>query len=494
MSMKSAKVIPKAKKVIVPQIGKNKPKKEASVGRTTNGVDIKRKDTDIKSKNHSAKSDTKSRSKTEKKNKPKDEIKNEIKNEINPLCSASFFMDGNTTQLQRCTFNAVNYQKYCQLHLSLSSVSDFESNEREIHKEENNILETKNDIWATMLFGPLDEINQTEESLKQKSISDTESCMAHICGAARGTKTSAVSKTTVSKTAVSKTPLVKKIEQKTLKEQKKSNIMRSYQDESNMLEVKMLIMLNDEDMFEKISGLLGPAFDDITKSEDQNDPVTMDTFWTIKDGKKVVVFGNKYHIFSYYDSKNKIRSLTVFSLYDMFESNDFTHPITQERIPDEDISRGKKLIELYQNNLNLFSNASIGEKTPEFKIHSRITKLFAQFHIHSIFFEEKWLLNINDIKKLTQIINDTVTVVNNNIISIAPGSKKFTFYAPKMGDETKEEYIILLHEYIIEMWEIIIQRTNNPNNQIPIWIIADSLSKHNAEILEKYPSLDLMIQ
>ncbi|AGF85452.1 hypothetical protein QJ854_gp330 [Moumouvirus goulette] len=291
--------------------------------------------------------------------------------------------------------------------------------------------------------------------------------------------------------------------QKINKSSKEENIQvieNIYNDNQEDLEIKLLILINDEEYSSKIKELVGPVYQDVTLSEDEFDPITYDSIWVMKNGKKSPAEINKYYLFSYIDSKGKIRCFTIFSIWDMLneQEGEFKHPITQELIPEKDIERAKQLIDIYKNKIGLFREDN-SNHSEEYKLKCRLTKLFKKFHVHSIYLEEKWLLDINDKTKLTKIINETNKLVKNNLKIINPKLKTTTLFQKKIptskfkkDNNDSSNYILSLHQYIVEEWENLISQADNINNQIPIWIIVSGLSFVVPEIKEKFPDLEIM--
>ncbi|QGR53837.1 hypothetical protein [Moumouvirus maliensis] len=286
---------------------------------------------------------------------------------------------------------------------------------------------------------------------------------------------------------------------KTSKEENIQVVENIYNNNQEDLEIKLLILINDEEYSSKIKELVGPVYQDVTLSEDEYDPITYDAIWIIKNGKKYPAEINKYYLFSYFDSKDKIRCFTIFSIWDMLneQESDFKHPVTQELIPEKDIDRARQLIDIYKNKIGLFREDN-SNHSEEYKLKCRLTKLFKQFHVHSIYLEEKWLLDINDRNKLLKIITETNKLVKNNLKIINPClktntlfQKKYpTFKYKKIEDPTNN--ILSMQKDIIEEWEKLISQADNPNNQIPIWIIVSGLSFVVPEIKEKFPDLEIM--
>lgn len=279
----------------------------------------------------------------------------------------------------------------------------------------------------------------------------------------------------------------------TMHEQKVSTIQNSLKENEDELEIKLLILINDG-YSNTLARLIGPIFQDITLSEDEQDPVTYDVFWLYKDGKKIPSSSiNKYFLFSYTDTKNKIRCFTIFTIYNMLKDNNLIHPITMEEIPDKDIKRAKRLIKLYETKIGLF-NENDSNLSPEFKLKNRLTKLFKQFYIHNIYLEENWLLSINNKDKLYRIISETGKLVSNNIKSINPNLHNIQIFQMKKCTKIKSELSVFeLQEYIVSEWEKLIQAADSPQNQIPIWVLASGLSFVVPQIKQKYPDLEIML-
>lgn len=313
----------------------------------------------------------------------------------------------------------------------------------------------------------------------------------------------------------------------TMREQKVSTVENVHKENEEELEIKLLILVNDDEYCDKISELVGPVFKDVTLSEDEQDPVTLDTIWYMSDGIRTAASVNKYYLFSYIDSKDKIRCLTIFTIYKMIQDGNFTHPITMEAISTSDIDRAKQLIDLYQTKIGLFNGQDDSNLSPEFKLKNRLTRLFKKFHIHSIYLEENWLISITDTSKLFKIINETEKLLSNNWKSINPNTNnpkilqrkaqfKKTYAATKgKGRRSSSKYsnkknswdsdddtntndtsdsIINLQEYIVGEWERLIDAADTPQNQMPIWILASGLSFVVPEVKQKFPDLEIMLQ
>lgn len=368
----------------------------------------------------------------------------------------------------QCLFQAMPGKKYCILHSSYCTTTDYVNSSKMIvtdNQPNNIIVEEVNPILSTIILHSGTNAHNSSpetESIKSRSIA---------------------------------LPI--------LKEQQNKTVSDIYQTNENDLEVKLLIMINDDECLEKIIRLIGPVFNDITLSEDQEDPWTMDIIWTQNNGVRTATDINKYYLFSYFDSDKKIRCLTVFTLHTMVVKDDFTHPLTMETIPKKDIIRAKELIDMYTVKLNLFKGQVDSVLSPEYNLKNKISKLFKRFHRNSIYFEEDWLININDEDKLLKIIRETDRLVKNNIQSINSSIKNLDLFADlpkkninkeKLTDTEKLSDLIILKECICDNWEKMVKLADSELNQLPIWIIAHSLSPFVPEIKNKFENLELMLQ
>lgn len=372
----------------------------------------------------------------------------------------------------RCLMKTKNNEKYCPMHIIQKNIIDYNYIDDDFFE-----LDQKNLELNKIITNDLSTKISVNELQKENSIISP---------------------------VISSRSSPKSATNRTMYEQKVSTIKKTLENNEDDLEIKLLILVNDE-YSDVISELIGPVFHDVTLSEDEQDPITFDEIWTLKNGLKVPANINKYYLFSYEDSQNKIRCLSVFTMYNMLNEKNYHHPITSEEIPPKDIKRAKKLINLYQSKLSLFKidNSNL---SPEFKLKNRLTKLFKQFHIHSIYFEEKWLLQLSDKTKLYKIIKETEKLVSNNIKSINPKLSNFKIFQkkepvrsyssktkPMINTDNIDDEIFELREYIVDEWEKLIQAADTPQNQIPAWILASGLSFVVPEVKQKYPDLEIML-
>lgn len=352
-----------------------------------------------------------------------------------------------TLQTPQYQCNFMTTEKYCSLHQAYATQIDYlPEADRNNYDTNKNIVKTKNPLLVKY---------NTSNIIADKY------------------KLSKLFETDVSN---------KKKDNNILNEEHVSTMKNNFKEGEADLEIKLLILVNEDASL--VKNLIGPCFDDVTLSEDQEDPITLDPIWIISNKIKQPANINRYYLFSYLDSHQKIRCMTLFTIKDLIDSNNLNHPITCEAIPEEAINRATQLIELYSSKLGLFST-DLSKATPEFILKTKLTQLFSKFHIHSIYFEINWLLSINDKNKLLQIIDNTRNIVNNNADIISKNFNKNSLFKQISGDSLK------LKEYIVSQWEQLINY--NPQNQLLIWIIASGLSNTVPEIKQKFPDLEVMM-
>lgn len=390
----------------------------------------------------------------------------------------------------RCLFNAKNGNKYCPLHLIQNNIIDFNPKNEEFFSTvtDNNNEHPQNTINPIYKQINLDTINSIGiKTFVTKDLNKKDNGKDKTTGIKKKIKNS------------------KSVSSKMLHEQKVTTIADSYQNTEDDLEMKLLILINNEENLEKISKLIGPAFNDLTLAEDNEDPVTYDQFWTVENGIKKPSGINRYFIFSYIDSNDKIRCFTIMSINDLISRNNLEHPITMEKIPEEDIIRAIELIDFYKKEIGLFNSSNM-EISREFQIKHKLSNLFKKFHVHSIYLEENWLLDITNLSNLDKIIHETNKLISNNLVSINPNLKTFDLFKKKFtvnssknkkiletdSNTTKETYIDA-QWYIVEQWEKLIELADNINNQIPIWVLILGLSYVVPEIKQKFPDLEIML-
>ena len=272
------------------------------------------------------------------------------------------------------------------------------------------------------------------------------------------------------------------------------------EDAEGDLNVKIVIMLNQEGYKDELPLLIGPVFKDVTLSYDEYDPITFDTFWTLENGKKIPSQSiNRYLLFSYYDKASRLRCLSIFTIHDMFSRDDYTHPVTEEVMSDTDVNRARRLLEIYDKRLQLFK---LDEKTlSEETIKAKTLKLFKRFNQISIYLDDKYFTNINNLLFLEKIAATTSNLVKNNIhhITSNPNSLlnicNFSIknkYMSYTNETEKKNRILMYKDQILNDWTKIISVADNPDNQIPYWIITLGLASVVPEIRQKYPDIEII--
>lgn len=271
-----------------------------------------------------------------------------------------------------------------------------------------------------------------------------------------------------------------------IEEEQVDNVIAATNEDNNTLETKLLILSNDDEYADILPTLLGPGFSDITKSDEQFDPVTYDEFWSSDpNNPEIRVPGthSKYYTFSYLDDNNKIIMFSIYTIYSIITSGKYQHPVTTKNLPEEAIQRATQLIDIYKNKLGLFAEDD-NNNTLEFQLKKRINNLFMKFHKYSIYLEDKWLLQISSVSNLEKIAKDTQKLFLHNKGNIQSDN----IFTQKLSADLLEA-----KKYIVGQWEII-DSVFGDNNQLPAWIIAGGMMAEVPEIKEKYPSLDTMIQ
>jgi hypothetical protein len=251
-----------------------------------------------------------------------------------------------------------------------------------------------------------------------------------------------------------------------------------------LTDIKTLLLIRN---CPNIKELIGPVFDDITLSEDDSDPITMQTFWTEIDGKRHATNEtNKYFLFSYKDSKNKIRCLSINTICDMINNAIYTHPITQELIEYDDIQRAIKLIEIFKK-INFFETE---KELTEQKIKSMTLELFHRFKIQGIELESQWFTGLN-FQLLVKFTKDLYNICRANIQIIDP-VKQFNLFSNKgesYESNITNEYLLKLKANVLIELNELLDLPKNKNNTIPYYIVVGSLANIVPKLKESYPDL-----
>jgi hypothetical protein len=272
-------------------------------------------------------------------------------------------------------------------------------------------------------------------------------------------------------------------------ENKISNVQSTLDKIQDIINMKYLILSNDEELLALLKEYVGPIYDDVTLSTNETDPLTFDPIWEIDDnGSKIPCIPN-WQLFSYECLNHKVlKCVTIDTLYDVF----FLHKSNSSDLgifmSPNDETRALNLIEWYDYMLNFFSTRD-AEISPELALHNRLVALFAKFKDNTTCFEESWLENITSVSNLKTVITNTHDILrqNYNLITESPeGAKLFN------TKFSLSSTILDYKTYIVDEWEKMVKLAS-VDNQYPRWIIALGLSRVVPEILVKYPNIKYML-
>jgi hypothetical protein len=266
-----------------------------------------------------------------------------------------------------------------------------------------------------------------------------------------------------------------------------NELMEIDHEREQMVHIRTLLFMRNNPVRE----LVGPVFDDITVSEDDQDPVAMNCVYWIADatGKRTPCAGvNKFFLFSYVDSKNKVRCLSINTIYDMINNSMTTHPMTQEEISQSDISRARQMIAALTK-INYFETDK--ELGPQ-KINSMTLELFHRFEIQGIVMETPWFTGL-DIHYVAKLNKDLQVLVKQNLQAIDP-SRKANLFNPFEYDPNnpKSEDLARLQALLLIDMNDLLDLSKNKNNKIPYYIILGALSNIHPVVKERFPELQWM--
>jgi hypothetical protein len=122
-------------------------------------------------------------------------------------------------------------------------------------------------------------------------------------------------------------------------------------------------------------------------SVDDKDPITLNIFWKIQNGIKVVVYENMNDLIFYKDSHNLLRCFEKETLEYLKAHKISKHPVTQDEIP-------KEIFELVvEKNLE--------EERKQMSVSEKAFEVFQKFSTLSIFIDSEWFMDLdkNKLKK-----------------------------------------------------------------------------------------------
>ena len=119
-------------------------------------------------------------------------------------------------------------------------------------------------------------------------------------------------------------------------------------------------------------------------SVDDKDPITLNIFWKIQNGVKVVIYENKNDLIFYKDSHNLLRCFEKETLEYLKAHKISKHPVTQDEIP-------KEIFEL-------IVEKNLEEERKQMTVSEKAFEVFQKFSTLSIFIDSEWFLELDKIK------------------------------------------------------------------------------------------------
>jgi hypothetical protein len=269
-----------------------------------------------------------------------------------------------------------------------------------------------------------------------------------------------------------------------------SNVIQTLEMAKDLVNMKFLILCNDDEYLAVLKKFVGPIYDDVTLAANETDPLTFDQIWEYNEsGAKVACEIPGWQLFSYMCTiENVMKCVTIDTLHDVFDLNLHKSEDLGIFMSDDDKNRASDLTEWYAEVLDYFSTRKL-EVSPELAFHNRLVALFSKFKDNTTCFEESWLENISNPKDLKTIVEQNYNIIRNNIALITSDPRGSTLFNAKLPCTTP---ILTYKIYIVEQWETMISLAA-PDNQYPRWIIALTLSKVVPGILKKYPSIKYIL-
>ena len=216
-------------------------------------------------------------------------------------------------------------------------------------------------------------------------------------------------------------------------------------------ETNYMNKFNGQNKEEIIKIVSGPAYNDPLLSHNNIDPITQENIWYEQDDKKIVSDDIKQiMLFSYKDDKNFIHCFNIESLRNLFKYNNFNHPITNIKFPDQVIEYVKIKIEILEDMGELELEVKDTELTEEM-IKQYTFTVFANFHKFNIYPEDKWFLDLS-LDQLGKMYYETQDFFLQNIsdnqkkILVPPNGIAFEYdsnYIKKCKDKLYVQYYLL---------------------------------------------------
>jgi hypothetical protein len=271
-----------------------------------------------------------------------------------------------------------------------------------------------------------------------------------------------------------------------------NNIMEKIAMQQDMLSkcmnIKITIIINNYEDQNKLKALIGPIFNDITLSEDEMDPISLTPFWTLSEnGTRIPTNINKYFLFSYFDSQNKIRCFYIYTIHDLIKQNMLYHPVTQEPFDKKTLDRASELINIYFNELGINMSHDIN-KTLKEKLIAKTTEVFQKINKEGIIIDEAWFINLSK-QDVSKFHKELKTLVEQNI----PNKKLHVFKTINEKEGNKKIGPMNLKMKIIKNIDQFLElsKENNMFN-ICALILITALTIVSPGAKEKYPDIQLV--
>lgn len=140
---------------------------------------------------------------------------------------------------------------------------------------------------------------------------------------------------------------------------------------------------------DEIEKLVGVVYKDVTVSDDDIDIITFDTIWTEENGQRIHGEIPNYFMISYKDRRNKIKTLSLTSMYSLMVDNISKHPVTHDKFETELFERCRSLIKiLIKHGIVKIVNLLKSDEDLAFKV-------FQKFAKHSFFIDHRIFMNQN---------------------------------------------------------------------------------------------------
>jgi len=270
---------------------------------------------------------------------------------------------------------------------------------------------------------------------------------------------------------------------------------KKFKNNEEMNSLQESISSDDEELYNNIDlvcGVNGPANGNHLLSFDNRDPISQDTIWYIdeKGNKKKSLDIEDYKLFSYED-KNNIICFNIESIQYMILNNHFIHPITNNLISDDIISRGKEMILILESN-NLLESVETDNELSEEYIKNYSFSIFQKFNLISIFVDNAWFLALDTelLLKLNYELKDFYennTTIESRAEMIRQDSVAFEYTREKLEEITNKNKL-KIQKYLLDNIDNVISSSENESLKIlGNYIMIGGLAVVCKEIRERYP-------